>query len=443
MLPRTDDPTRNEGTHREILALALPAFATLVSEPLLVMADTAVIGHLATETLAGLGIAGNLVGVLTGLCVFLAYGTTATVSRLLGAGRLREALTRGVDGIVLGALIGLALAVLVQLAGASVIGWYGPSPAVAAAATTYLRVVSLGFPALLVVLASTGVLRGLQDTRTPLLVAVGLNLTNIVLNIALVYGASLGILGAALGTLVSQYAAAGVLAAIVLRGVRRERAELAFRPLGVLRAASSGAWLVLRTISLQASITATTIVATGLGAAGLAAHQVANSLWTFLAFALDALAIACQAIIGRYLGAGDVAGARAVMRTALAWGVGGGVVLGALLALARPVVMPLFTPDPQVRAPLAAALLVVALLQPLAGVVFVLDGVLIGAGDARYLAVAGMVVTALHLPLLWWASRHGLALWQLWWVYAAFMLGRAVVLGWRARGEGWMRPGAV
>ncbi|MGD7733111.1 MATE family efflux transporter [Propionibacteriaceae bacterium G57] len=439
--PAQHPVTRAPSVHREILALAIPAFATLVSEPLLVIADSAIIGHLATDSLAGLGLAGNILGVTVGLCIFLAYGTTAQVSRNLGAGRRGEALAQGFDGMVLAAALGLVLAVAMQFAAPVIIGWYDPAPEVAGQALTYLRVVSLGLPALLVMLASTGVLRGLQDTRTPLYVAIGVNLLNIGLNFALVYGARLGLFGAAIGTLTSQIIAAAVLAGVVLRGARREHASLRVRPQGVLSAARGGVWLLLRTASLQASITATTVVATHLGIAGLAAHQVTYSLWTFLAFALDALAIACQAIIGRHLGAGDVRAALAVMRTVLRWGVLGGAVLGAVIIAARPLIMPLFTSDPAVHAPLGAALLVVGLMQPLAGVVFVLDGVLIGAGDARYLAIGGALVALVHVPLVFALDAMGPTLWQLWVLYGVFMLGRAVVLGRRVRTNAWMRLG--
>ena len=427
---------------REILALAIPAFATLVSEPMLLLADSAIIGHLATTSLAGLGLAGNIIGVVVGLCIFLAYGTTSSVARLLGAGRRREALTEGFDGMVLGFGLGVVLALLMQVLGPAIIGLYHPAPEVASEAITYLRVTSLGFPALLVMLSSTGVLRGLQDTRTPLYVAVGVNLSNIGLNVLFVYGFGLGILGAAIGTVISQTVAAATLAVVVGRGARREQAPLVFRPAGILRAARSGVWLVLRTASLQTSITATTVVATHLGVIGLAAHQIANSLWSFLAFSLDALAIACQAIIGRHLGAGDVATARAVMRTALLWGVGGGAVLGAVIIAVRPLLIPIFTPDAAVAGQLATALLVIGLMQPLAGVVFVLDGVLIGAGDTRYLAMAGLFATALHLPFVWLLDENGASLWALWVVYGVFMLGRGLTLVWRVRGRGWMRLGA-
>lgn len=430
-------------THRrEVLALAVPAFATLVSEPLLLLADSAIIGHLGTNQLAGLGIAGNIIGVLAGLCIFLAYGTTATVARRLGAGDRQGALTGGIDGIILGALIGVVIAVAVQLVHGPLIGLYGPTPEVAAQASAYLRIASLGFPFLLMMLASTGVLRGLQDTRTPLKVAIALNLINIGLNFLLVYGVGMGIAGAALGTVLAQAVAAAVLVTVVARGARREGAAVRFSPGGILGAARSGVWLILRTAALQGSITATTIVATHLGPTGLAAHQVVNSLWMFLAFALDAIAIAAQAIVGRYLGAGDAVTVRELVRMMVRWGVWFGVLLGVIFVLARTWIPWVFTPDRAVRDLIATVLVVVAILLPLNGVVFVLDGVLIGAGDARYLAIAGTVVTCAYLPFAIWVDLAGKSLVWLWAAYGISMLGRGIALWVRARGTRWMRLGA-
>ncbi len=427
---------------REVLALAIPAFATLVSEPLLLLADSAFIGHLGTIQLAGLGIAGNIIGIIAGLCIFLAYGTTATVARQLGAGNRRAALTGGIDGIILGGLLGVVIVIGLQLGLDPLIGLYGPSPEVAAEAATYLRIASFGFPFLLMMLASTGVLRGLQDTKTPLKVAIALNLTNIALNATLVYGLGLGIAGAALGTVVSQAGAAALLVIIVARSARREGAEVRFRPGGVLAAARSGVWLILRTLALQVSITATTVVATHLGTVGLAAHQVINSLWMFLAFALDAIAIAAQAIVGRYLGAGDAGMVRRLTAMMVRWGVGFGVVLGIVFLIARPWIPLIFTTDEEVRRLVATVLFVLIVLLPLSGVVFVLDGVLIGAGDTKYLAIAGALVTLAYLPFAVWVDVSGRSLVWLWGVYGISMLGRGIVLGLRARGTAWMRLGA-
>ena len=426
---------------REILALAVPAFATLVSEPLLLIADSAIVGHLGTSQLAGLGIAGNIVGVIAGLCIFLAYGTTSTVARQLGAGNRREALAGGIDGLILAALLGAVITVALHLLYQPLIGLYGAAPDVAAQAATYLRIVSFGFPFLLVMLASTGVLRGLQDTRTPLKVAITINLANIGLNFLLVYGFGWGLAGAAVGTVLAQFLAAGILCLVVIRGARREGAPLHFRPGGILSAARAGIWLVLRTAALQVSITATTLVATHLGVIGLAAHQVVNSLWVFLSFALDAIAIAAQAIIGRYLGAARADSVRALTVMMVRWGVGFGVVLGVLILLLRPWIPLIFTTDPAVREQIEAVLIVLAILAPVAGVVFVLDGVLIGAGDARYLAIAGSLVTVAYLPFAVAVDLAGGSLVWLWAAYGISMLGRGIVLAARARGTAWMRLG--
>ena len=294
---------------------------------------------------------------------------------------------------MLGALAQLAM---LLLAG-DLARWLGADGAVHRPATTYLQISALSLPAMLLNLASTGVLRGLQDTRTPLVVALVGFPANVVLNVTLVYGAGLGIAGSAWGTALAQIGMAVALMSVVVRLARRDGASLRAHPTRVLGAARDGFPLLLRTLSLRAVLLLTTWVAAGLGVVSLAAYQVSSTVWTTLTFMLDALAIAGQALTGRYLGAGDVAGARAATRLMLWWGVGGGVVCGvALLALHR--VLPLaFTTDPAVRAALAGALVVVAIGQPLSGWVFVLDGVLIGAGDARWLAVMQLVIM-LDLP---------------------------------------------
>ncbi|GAB3624698.1 MATE family efflux transporter [Mariniluteicoccus endophyticus] len=427
---------------REVLALAVPAFATLVSEPLLLMADSAIVGHLGAVPLAGLSLAASVIGVLAGLSVFLAYGTTAAVARRLGAGDRAGALEGGIDGMVLAVGLGVVITAALQLFGRPVLTLYGAPEAVVDQGWAYLQVASFGFPFLLVMLASTGVLRGMQDTRTPLYVAVGVNLVNIVLNLVLVHVLELGIRGSAYGTLLAQIVAATVLGAVVLRGARREGVRVAVRPAGIRATAQAGVWLLLRTLSLQAAVLTTSVVAAHTGARGLAAHQVVNSLWTFLAFALDSIAIAAQAVVGRHLGASDTATTRSLTSMMVRWSIGWGVVLGAVIALARGLIAPLFIPDLQVQATVAAVLLVVAALQPVAGVVFVLDGVLIGAGDARYLALAGVVATAAYVPVALLVDHlHAGVVW-LWAAYAVFMLARLVTLGVRARGDAWMRLGA-
>ncbi|HSE70619.1 MAG TPA: MATE family efflux transporter [Nocardioidaceae bacterium] len=440
--------SRRTAHDREILRLAVPAFLALVAEPLFLLADAAIVGHLGTPELAGLGIAGAVIQTAVGLCIFLAYGTTASVARRLGAGDHRGALAQGIDGLWLAVLIGVVTTGVGLLGTDLLVGLFHPDPAVSAHASTYLRWAFLGVTPLLVMLAATGVLRGLQDTRTPLYVAVAGNLVNVVLNLALVYGLDLGIAGSAIGTDLAQLASAAALVAVVVRAARRAGAPLAPDLPGVRRAAHAGVALVIRTLTLRASLLVMTYGAATLGATAVATHQLASTIWTFLAFALDAIAIAAQAITGRYLGAGDLDGTREMTRRMIRWGVLSGVVTGLALAATAALLGPLFTNDPAVRDMLWPVLLVAAAFQPVAGVVFVLDGVLIGAGDGRYLAWGGVVVLAVFAPVALavsdLATDPGTGLLWLWVVFgAAFMGSRAVVLLHRARGTRWMATGAT
>ena len=438
---------RHRATDREILRLAVPAFGALVAEPLFLLADSAIVGRLGTVPLAGLGVAGALLATAVGVFVFLAYGTTAAVARQVGAGDLRGAVTDGVDGIWLAALLGVTVGVAGGVLADPLVGAFGPSAEVADQAVTYLRWSLPGLPAMLVVLAATGILRGLQDTRTPLVVAAAGAGANALLSVALVHGAGLGIAGAAIGTVLAQVGMAVAFLAVVVRAARRTGASLRPDARGVRRVARAGVPLLVRTLTLRAALLMTTWVAVAQGDAALAAHQVATVVWGFLALALDAVAIAGQALTGRALGAGDAPGVRDLTRRMLAWGVGAGVVLGVLLLAGRGLLAPLFSPEPAVQSALTAVLVVIALAMPLAGWVFVLDGVLIGAGDGRYLAVAGLWTLAAFVPLgalVLVAPVTGTSgLVWLWVAFAGgFMLARGVTLGLRLRGDAWLVLGA-
>ncbi len=419
----------------------MPAFLALVAEPLFLLADSAVVGHLGTPQLAALGIASAVLGTLVSLCIFLAYGTTASVARQVGAGNTRGALVQGVDGLWLATLIGvLVTAVALPLTG-RIVDLFGPGASVAELAVTYLQIALLGVVPLLLMLAATGVLRGLQNTRTPLVVAVVGNLANIALNVGLVYGVGLGIAGSALGTLLAQLGSALALVWVVVRAARRQSASLRPDLSGIRQAGRAGVPLIIRTLMLRASLLVMTYAAARLGEADLATMQLALTIWTFLAFTLDAVAIAAQAITGRYLGAADAQGTRAVTNRMEQWGWFSGLVTGLALAAVAPMVGRLFTSDAAVLDLLVPVLLVAAIAQPLAGIVFVLDGVLIGAGDGVYLAWAQTATLALFAPAAWLVGSNGLT--WLWVAFAVcFMGGRAATLLLRARGDRWMRLGA-
>ncbi|MEU9388561.1 MATE family efflux transporter [Streptomyces sp. NPDC048324] len=440
--PVTPRDTRRQHD-REIVALAVPAFGALVAEPLFVMADSAIVGHLGTAQLAGLGVASALLTTAVSVFVFLAYATTAAVARRVGAGDLPAAIRQGMDGIWLAIFLGALVIAVVLPTAPALVDLFGASHTAAPYATTYLRISALGIPAMLVVLASTGVLRGLQDTKTPLYVAVAGFVANAALNVGLVYGAGLGIAGSAWGTVIAQCGMAAVYLVVVVRGARRHGASLRPDSAGIRASAQAGAPLLVRTLSLRAILMIATAVAARLGDADIAAHQIVLSLWSLLAFALDAIAIAGQAIIGRYLGADDAEGARQACRRMVEWGVAVGVLLGLVVVLARPVFLPLFTSDSAVKDVALPALVIVALSQPVCGVVFVLDGVLMGAGDGPYLAKAMLVTLAIFTPAALLVPVLGGGLTALWAAMTLMMTVRMLTLWLRARSGRWLVTGAT
>ena len=433
---------------REILRLAVPAFGALVAEPLFLLADSAIVGHLGVAQLAGVGLASAVLQTVVGLMVFLAYSTTPAVARAIGEGQVGKALAAGRDGVWLALLLGVFLAMAGFLAAEPLIGLLGAQGSVRVFAVDYFRWSMPGLVAMLLIFAGTGVLRGLQDTRTPLVVATAGFGVNIVLNLWLVYGLGWSVAGSAAGTSLAQWAMAAVYVVMVRRNAARHGVSLLPSWRGIRSMARVGSWLMLRTLSLRAAILATVLVATAQGEVNLAAHQLAMTIFSFLAFALDALAIAAQALIGKELGASNAARARLLTRTMVRWGAGFGVVTGLLLAVLAPSAGALFTSDPQVQWVLAVALWVLAGGQPVAGYVFVLDGVLIGAGDARYLALAGLVNLAFYAPLLAAVAVSGAAgAAGLGWLWVAFGIGymaaRACTLGLRARSDRWMVLGSA
>lgn len=440
----SERPTATRRQHdREIVALAVPAFGALVAEPLFVMADSAIVGHLGTVQLAGLGVASALLTTAVSVFVFLAYATTAAVARRVGAGDLQAAIRQGMDGIWLALLLGAAVIAFVLSTAPFLVELFGASDAAAPYATTYLRISALGIPAMLVVLAATGILRGLQDTKTPLCVAVAGFVANAALNAGLVYGAGLGIAGSAWGTVITQCGMAAVYLVVVIRGARKHGASLRPDTAGIKASAHAGAPLLVRTLSLRAILMIATAVAARLGDADIAAHQIILSLWSLLAFALDAIAIAGQAIIGRYLGAEDAEGARAACRRMVEWGIAAGVVLGLLVVITRPLFLPLFTSDTAVKDTALPALIVVALSQPVCGVVFVLDGVLMGAGDGAYLAWAMTLTLAVFAPAALLVPAVGGGLTALWAAMTLMMTVRMLTLWLRTRSGRWIVTGAT
>ena len=436
-------PTLN----REILRLAVPALGSLIAEPMFLIVDSALVGHLGVVPLAGLGIASAILQTIVGLMVFLAYSTTPAVARRFGAGEHKVAVRAGIDGLWLALALGTVLAVVGSLTTPWLVSLFGADAAVSEQAVIYLQLSMWGLPAMLIVFAATGLLRGMQDTVTPLWIAgLGFGL-NALLNWLFIYGFGWGIAGSAAGTVVAQWAMVGAYAFVVGQLARRHEASVLPQREGLRGSARAGWWLFLRTVSLRIAFLATVYVATGIGTDELAGWQVAFTIFSTAAFALDALAIAAQALVGRGLGADDEPFVRRVLGRTVAWGAWFGVLVGGLIAALSGVIGLVFTGSHDVAALVQPALLVLAVAQPVCGVVFVLDGVLMGAGDARYLAIAGGLNLVPYVPALvavWIAhptGAEGLA-WLAACFFGVYMLARLGTLGWRIRRSAWLTAGA-
>ncbi|WP_244304392.1 MATE family efflux transporter [Leucobacter viscericola] len=423
---------------RSIANLAVPALGALIAEPLFLVVDSALVGHLGASPLAGLAVAAAILQTAVGLMVFLAYSTTPLVARRRGAGDLRGAVQAGVDGLWLAFGIGILVAAALFALSGPLVASFGTAPETADQALIYLIISCFGIPAMLLVFAASGLLRGLQDTRTPLAVATVGFAINALLNWWFIYGLGFGIAGSAWGTVLAQWGMVVVYLIVIARKVGKTGASVFPRRDGLGHAGRSGGWLFLRTVGLRVAFLSTVFAATSHGTIATAGYQVVFTVFSTAAFALDALAIAAQAMIGDALGARDPDRARLIVRRTIFWGVTSGAAVGLILAAASPVIGRIFTSDPGVLAILPPALLVLGISLPLGGFVFVLDGVLMGAGDARYLAWTSLVNLVVYLPVLWLVTRlvptGTPALVALTASFTiVFMLARAVTLGVRAR----------
>lgn len=429
--------------NREILRLAIPALGALIAEPAFLIVDAALVGHLGTTPLAGLGIAGAVLQTIVGLMVFLAYATTPAVARRFGAGQPGEAVSVGINGMWLALGLGSVLAVVGAVSSPWLVSLFGASDAVSTQANDYLVISMWGLPAMLIVFAATGLLRGMQDTMTPLWIA-GLGFgANALLNWLFIYGLGWGIAGSAAGTVTAQWGMVAAYVLVVRQMATKHSASLRAQRAGMRNTATSGGWLFLRTVSLRVALLATVGVATGIGTEELAGWQIVFTIFSAAAFALDALAIAAQALIGKELGAGDEQQVHRVLARTVAWGAWFGVAVGVLIAALSGVLGIVFTGDATIAALVQPALLVLAVAQPIAGIVFVLDGVLMGANDVRYLAIAGLLNLVPFLPALWGVAATGVdgvagLVWLAISFFGVYLLARLGTLGWRVRSGRWI-----
>ncbi len=420
---------------RRIAALALPALGALAAEPLYVLVDTAIVGHLGVAPLGALALAGTLLSTVVSLCNFLAYGSTPMVGRLHAAGRSREAAPLGRQTLILALLVGLVLGALAAAAAAPLIGLLGGRGRLAGMAVVYMRIAAIGLPFALIAVAGQGYLRGLGRLRAPLALLLIGNIANAILEVVFVFALHWGIAGSAWATVIAQ---SGIAVAFILIAAR-ERAVRWRIDLPVLRTlAGTGGEIFIRTAALLAAFLLAGAILARVGAASLAAHDIAFQLWMFLALALDALAIAAQVTISQHLGAGQPARARGMALRILAWSVAIGLLLSALMLPLSGLLPHVFTSQPTVLARLAAIWPIFALMQPFNAAVFALDGILLGAGDTRYLmwamlaaALLGFGPVALASTALHWGITG------IWIAIFTFIIARLASCGWRLRGDSW------
>lgn len=396
----TSNTQAKPGLTRKILTLAVPALGALVAEPLFTLIDSAMIGHLGTASLAGLSLASQILQTLTILFIFLAYSTTSLTARALGAKDRRGAIRAGIDASWLAALLGLIVAVLLAALAPALVKLMTTDSSVAHEAVAYLRASAPGLIGMLIGYSTVGTLRGLQDTRTPLLITGIGAILNIGLNAVLMFGLGLGVIGSGLGTSIVQL----LMAAVYLSILRREAVSVGapLRPSGsgIARSALDGAPLIVRGLALRLAGLATIWSASQLGSEALAGYQIVLAIWTLICFVLDALAIAAQSMVGLALGRGKLNELRELLRILTIWGAGAGVVLGIVITVLSPWIPFLFDASSSVSPIARWGLIACCVGMPLGGVVFTLDGVLLGAGDNRYFAIAGIGQLLVFLPVL-------------------------------------------
>lgn len=383
-----------------ILTLAIPTFGQLIAEPAFVLIDTAIVGHIGGQALAGLSVGSTIVLTVVGLCVFLAYSTTSQVGRLLGAGKRREGLEAGVDGLWLAGIIGVVVSVALFVIARPLCMAMGAQGSVLHNAVDYVRAVVFGIPGMLLVYAANGIFRGLQKVRITLVAATLGAILNTLLDLLFILGFGWGVFGSGVATLISQWFMAVLLIVPAMLWTRAEGARLRPRLSGVLNSAGDGAVLFLRTLALRACLVANVVLATHMGVEVLAAYQVVNSSWNFVLNMLDAIGIAGQTLVAAQIGARQEDEAMRLTRIAGRAGLCGGTVIGIGLMIAGWCASPLFSQSIEIQHLLTVGMVVVGVTLPLAGWMWAVDGILIEAGDYRYLALTCTATAAIYVPCL-------------------------------------------
>ncbi len=434
-------------TRREIVRLAIPAFGQLVADPLFVLIDTAIVGHLGDSALAGLSLGSTIVLTAVGLCIFLAYSTTSQVSKLLGAGRTKEGMQAGINGLWLAAMIGIALTAVILSCAQPLCVALGANGETVKPAVTYTQCVVLGVTGMLLSYAATGILRGMQHIKTTLYVAVAAAVLNTVLDVLFIYGFGWGVAGSGIATCIAQWAMGIYMTVIALNYARKNGVSLRPHIRGILGSASDGLPLFIRTLALRIAMIATVAITASMGTHVLASYQATNSVWNFSANALDAVSIAGQTLVAAQIGANQRKKAHDVMVDTGVIGAIFGVFLAAIMLCIAAFGTGLFTTASLTARFMRISLVIVALSFPLQGLAFALEGVLLGAGDFIYLSITCTISAASYIGVLyamgWFYEKYSVPAYakvlSIWIAFCFVYLGlRALANVWRAHSNAWI-----
>jgi putative MATE family efflux protein len=423
---------------REIFRLALPALGALAAEPLYVLVDTAIVGHLGRPQIAALGLAGAVLGAAFAMFNFLAYGTTAVVARAAGAGQQERAARLAAQALWLSATIGLALVLALEASAEPLLRVLGAHGRSGDYALTYFRIAAPGLLPAMIAVAGQGFLRGVSNLRRPFEIVVVANLANVGLEVLFVYGFHWGIAGSAAGTAVAQ-AGMGVAFVVELLRPHADSKRPSLREMRPM--VRIGGQIFVRTTALMAAFLGASSIAARMGDAVIGAHQIAIQLFYFLALTLDAVAIAGQVIVGRMLGAGDADGAYAAAVRMIGWSVAVGGLFAVVLLPLEHVIPRAFTGDGPVLHQAVLLWPFFALMQPLGGAVFALDGILIGAGDTAYLMWSMLAASAVFLPIAILSLHFEWGIVGLWVGLDVLIAARLMLLGARFAGRRWAVTG--
>jgi len=424
---------RRKSLDRRILSLAIPALGSLAVEPVYVLVDTAIVGRLGTSQLAGLAVAATVLALVFAGSNFLTYGTTERVARRLGTGDTTGAGNVGVQALWLAVGCGVPIAIVLAVVARPVAGALGASGDVLGYAVTYLSWSAIGVPFFLVTLATQGVFRGASDYMTPLWVLLGANVANLLIELVFVFVLDMGVAGSALSTVIAQIGAALVFLRLVWPRLRaadhRRPSRERMAPL-----VTAGKHLLVRVVAMLAVFTGATMIAARIDEETLAAHQVVNSMFLFLALVLDAFAVPAHTLVAEEAGRGDREAARYVAQRSVRLSVVVSIGLGVLIAASAAWLPQVFTDDAHVTHTATIGLLWLAALLVPGAIAFAHDGILIGAGDYRFLGLAAVAYLIAVIPIaIVTLLTPSLGISGIWAGLLVWMLLRAVVNDRRTR----------